>query len=105
MIVEPNVSFQIGSRPSSHPPGLMGTACEPWLNREAIRALDAEAGAPHALQAPDPLLAHLAERPRIHRAPPPDRNAERVCRPKEPACAYAPGPGLCCESASAPAVL
>ena len=36
---------------------------------------------------------------------PPDRNAERVCRPKEPACAYVPGPGLCCESASAPAVL
>ncbi|HJK93270.1 MAG TPA: DUF2079 domain-containing protein, partial [Polyangiaceae bacterium LLY-WYZ-15_(1-7)] len=45
---------------------------------EAIRALDAEAGAPHALQAPDPLLAHLAERPRIHRAPPPDRNADLV---------------------------
>lgn len=32
--------FQIGERPSSHPPQLMGTTCEPWLNREAISALE-----------------------------------------------------------------
>lgn len=31
-----------------------------------------------SVQAPDPLLAHLAERERVHRAPPPDRNADYV---------------------------
>ena len=31
-----------------------------------------------SVQAPDPLLPHLAERERLHRAPPPDRNAEYV---------------------------
>ncbi|MEZ4253650.1 MAG: DUF2079 domain-containing protein [Polyangiales bacterium] len=31
-----------------------------------------------SVQAPDPLLPHLAERSRVHRAPPPDRGAEVV---------------------------
>lgn len=44
--------------------------------QEILRAL---AQFPEAsVQAPDPLLPHLAERPRVHRAPPPDRGAELV---------------------------
>ncbi len=31
-----------------------------------------------SVQAPDPLLPHLAERPRVHRGPPPDRGATHV---------------------------
>ncbi|MBX3248076.1 MAG: DUF2079 domain-containing protein [Myxococcales bacterium] len=41
--------------------------------------LDALAASPdRSVQAPDPLLPHLAERARVHRAPPPDRGADLV---------------------------
>jgi uncharacterized membrane protein len=39
-----------------------------------VAAIPADA----AVQAPDPLLPHLAERARLYRAPPPDRNADFV---------------------------
>lgn len=49
----------------------------PDARTDASRKLltNIEAG---SVQAPDPLLAHLAERPRVHRAPPPDRGADQV---------------------------
>lgn len=51
-----------------------------WDARSAAsaRVVAAIGEAPRSLQAPDPLLPHLAERPRVHRAPPPDRAAELV---------------------------
>lgn len=44
----------------------------------ASRELLAHLSSAAAVQAPDPLLPHLAERPRIYRAPPPDRRADQV---------------------------
>ncbi len=51
-----------------------------WDERSAAsaRVVAAIGIAPRSVQAPDPLLPHLAERPRVHRAPPPDRAAELV---------------------------
>lgn len=45
---------------------------------DAARTVLAAIPAGASVQAPDPLLPHLAERARIHRAPPPDRAAEVV---------------------------
>jgi hypothetical protein len=45
---------------------------------DAARAVLAAIPADVSVQAPDPLLPHLAERARVHRAPPPDRAAEVV---------------------------
>lgn len=45
---------------------------------EAARLALAAIPADVSVQAPDPLLPHLAERARVHRAPPPDRNADVV---------------------------
>ncbi|MEM9067617.1 MAG: DUF2079 domain-containing protein [Myxococcota bacterium] len=44
---------------------------------EAAEAIVGAIGA-GSVQAPDPLLAHLSERDAVHRAPPPDRNADWV---------------------------
>jgi uncharacterized membrane protein len=45
---------------------------------DAARTVLAAIPADVSVQAPDPLLPHLAERARVHRAPPPDRDAEVV---------------------------
>lgn len=45
---------------------------------DAARTVLAAIPADVSVQAPDPLLPHLAERARVHRAPPPDRDAEIV---------------------------
>jgi hypothetical protein len=45
---------------------------------DAARAVLAAIPANVSVQAPDPLLPHLAERARVHRAPPPDRDADVV---------------------------
>ncbi len=47
-------------------------------NTEAARRVLAHIPAMASVQAPDPLLPHLAERPRVHRAPPPERGTEYV---------------------------
>ena len=46
-------------------------------SRTIAEALDRRAGH-HSVQAPNPILAHCAERTRVFRDPPPDRNADYV---------------------------
>lgn len=63
-------SIAFGVRPTDH------VATGPTQEASARMVARIPDGA--SVQAPDPLLAHLAERERVHRAPPPDRNADYV---------------------------
>lgn len=53
-------------------------AFKPDASTLAARAVLAEIPAGASVQAPDPLLPHLAERTRVYRAPPPERGTDYV---------------------------
>ncbi len=58
--------------------GVRPTAHFSRARYQASSAVVAAIPADASVQAPDPLLPHLAERENLHRAPPPDRNADYV---------------------------